>query len=149
MKIAHTLRLSVFAYEGEDSVKIESVLRSLFPLSLEQEKVELKQTNATGFAERRIIIFEIFLQKEKHTNAFLNNLKQKLSDDQRQLLLRQSVSRLDDELNFFIRLDKDKLLNESRVWVTDSGNCFHIRMSVAAYPSNREAALKVICGWLG
>jgi len=149
MKLTHTVRLSVFAYEGEDSVKIESVLRSLFPLSLEQEKVELKQTNATGFAERRIIIFEIFLQKEKHTNAFLNNLKQKLSDDQRQLLIRQSVSRLDDELNFFIRLDKDKLLNESRVWVTDSGNCFHIRMSVAAYPSNREAALKVICGWLG
>lgn len=149
MKIAHTLRLSVFAYEGEDSVKIESVLRSLFPLSLEQEKVELKQTNATGFAERRIIIFEIFLQKEKHTNAFLNNLKQKLSDDQRQLLLRQSVSRLDDELNFFIRLDKDKLLAEDRFWITDSGNCFHIRMSVAAYPSNREAALKVICGWLG
>jgi len=149
MKLTHTVRLSVFAYEGEDSVKIESVLRSLFPLSLEQEKVELKQTNATGFAERRIIIFEIFLQKEKHTNAFLNNLKQKLSDDQRQLLIRQSVSRLDDELNFFIRLDKDKLLAEDRFWITDSGNCFHIRMSVAAYPSNREAALKVICGWLG
>jgi len=148
MKLTHTVRLSVFAYEGEDSAKIESAIKSLCPFSLEQEKLELKQTNATGFAERRIVIFEILLQKEKHTNAFLSNLKEKLSDNQRQLLLRQSDSRLDDELNFFIRLDKDKLLNESRVWITDSGNCFHIRMSVAAYPSNRKSALKVISQWL-
>jgi RNA binding exosome subunit len=88
------------------------------------------------------------LQKEKHTNAFLNSLKQRLSDDQKQLLLRQSESRLDSELSFFIRLDKDRLLNENRFWITDSGNCFHIRMSIAAYPSNREAALKVISQWL-
>jgi RNA binding exosome subunit len=148
MKIAHTVRLSVFAYEGEDSAKIASVMRSLLPFSLEKERLELKQTNATGFNERRIVVFELLLQKEKHTNAFLNSLKQRLSDDQKQLLLRQSESRLDSELSFFIRLDKDRLLNENRFWITDSGNCFHIRMSIAAYPSNREAALKVISQWL-
>jgi RNA binding exosome subunit len=149
MKIAHSIRLSVFSYEGEDSEKIAKVFASLFPFPLEQEKLAVKRTNASGFSEKTIVIFELFLEKEKHTSAFLKYLKQRLSDDQRQLLLRQSESRLDSELSFFIRLDKPKLLDEDRVWITDSGNCFHIKMSIAAYPSTHESALKVVENWLG
>ncbi|MBW2997870.1 hypothetical protein KY349_06025 [Candidatus Woesearchaeota archaeon] len=147
MKIAHNVKLSVFAHEEDDEKQVEQAFLSLMPFDLEQEKLKLSRTAATGFKERKITILEIILTKEKHTSKLLTFLKQGLSDDQRQLLLNQADSRLDNELNFFIRLDKPKLLN-NEFWITDEGNCFHIRISVAAYPKKREAALGVIESWL-
>ncbi|MBW2972538.1 hypothetical protein KY359_05875 [Candidatus Woesearchaeota archaeon] len=150
MKLAHNMTLSVFSYEsdGEDTEQIAAALASLCPFDLEQEKLSVKRTSATGFQERKIIILELTLTKERHTTKFLEHLKSSLSQSNRSLLLRQAESRLDNELNFFIRLDKPKLLADNRFWLTDSGDCFHIKISVAAYPANRDAGLKVIREWL-
>ncbi len=148
MKFAHNVKLSVFAYDDEDSVKIASKLKSLCPFSLDTEKVQFGDTVATGFKERKIHIFEIILTKERHTSKFLEFLKSKLSGEDVRLLLRQLDSRLDSELFFFIRIDKKKLIDEDCFQITDSGDCFHIRLSVAAYPATRESALSVIKKWL-
>ncbi|MBU2560861.1 MAG: hypothetical protein KKD17_01070 [Nanoarchaeota archaeon] len=148
MKLAHNVKLSVFAHEGEDTGKISEALKGLCPFDLEKEKVALKTTIATGFKERKITIFEVFLKKERHTTRFLNHLKENLSEGHVNLIRSQAESRLDSELNFFIRLDKAKLLKENKFYLTDSGDCFHIRISLAAYPANREAGLKVVEEWL-
>ena len=148
MKIAHNIKLSVFSHEEDDLDQLAQAMVKLCPFDLEQEKLALNQSTATGFKERKIRIFEIVLTKERHTNKFLAYLKERLSDDQRKLLLNQAESRLDQELNFFIRLDKQKLLSENQFLLTDSGNCFHIKISIAAYPASRENGLKVIMAWL-
>ena len=148
MKLAHTVKLSVFAYDTEDAARVSAKIAALCPFDLKEENIELKSTSALGFNERKIKIFEIILAKEKHISKFLKNLKDKFSDDPRSLLANQSESRLDSDLNFFIRLDKPRWLDEDRLWITDSGDCFHMRMTVAAFPANREAALKVIKDWL-
>jgi RNA binding exosome subunit len=148
MKIAHNIKLSVFAYEEEDPEQIKATFLKLLPFDLEQEKLTLKDFTAQGFQERKIRIFEIVLEKERHTSKFLAHLKQNLDQDQRNLLLRQSESRLDQDLNFFIRLDKPNLMQDNKYWITDTGNCFHIRISIAAYPAKREAGLKVVEQWL-
>jgi len=106
--------------------------------------IELKKTNATGFNEKKIIILEIYLEKEKHINKFLENLNKKLSKEQKELLIKQAESRLDDELNFFLRFDKEALVNENKLLLTDKGNCYHITIKIAAFPHKRESALKVI-----
>jgi len=49
---------------------------------------------------------------------------------------------------FFIRLDKAKLLEEDAFWITDCGNCFHIKITLASFPKTRDAALKVVQKWL-
>jgi RNA binding exosome subunit len=148
MKLVHNIKLSVFSYEGEDSAKISSKLAALCPFDLKEEKLDLKSTTALGFNERKIIIFEILLVKEKHTSNFLAFLRERFSEDQRSLLVHQSESRLDPDLNFFIRLDKPRWMDEDRLWITDSGNCFHTRINIASFPSNRETALKVVRAWL-
>ena len=51
--------------------------------------------------------------------------------------------RLDEECNFFIRLDKEKLMN-GECWITDSGDCYHIKISVAAFPKKKERAKQVV-----
>ncbi len=149
MKTAHNIKLSVFSYEsdGEDTEKIAGALTSLCPFDLEKEKLVINRTSAQGFKERKIIIMEIILKKERHTKKFLQHLKENISEEHINLIKSQITSRLDEELNFFIRLDKPKLL-ENKFYLTDSGNCFHIRMSIAAYPANRVSALETVRQWL-
>ncbi|MBI2655747.1 hypothetical protein HYX06_04990 [Candidatus Woesearchaeota archaeon] len=144
MKYAYQISLSVFSYEHED---INSVLESFlgfFPFNLEENKVILKNTRASGFSDKKIEIFEAALAKDSLIKQFINNLLNNLSEVQKGQLIQQAGSRLDAELNFFIRFDKDSWIKDRKLFLTDSGKCFHLKISVAAFPRKREAALKII-----
>jgi hypothetical protein len=144
MKLLNNVLLTVFVKGGEDETKITEKLKSFVPLDFEAEKLAVKRTVADGFSETKIIILEIELQKEKHTNIFLRKLDEILGKEQKGLVLRQAETRLDGEFNFFIRFDKEKLLNEGRYWITDSGSCFHVKMNIACFPRKKEQAMKII-----
>ena len=144
MKFFNTVDIKVFVKPGEDESPIAEKLRSFVPLDLEKEKIQIKRTAAEGFEDRKIVILEVNLAKEKHTNAFLKKLIELLGKEQKEMILRQAETRLDDEFNFFIRFDKDKLLNENKYWVVDSGSCFHLKMNIACFPRKRQEALKII-----
>lgn len=144
MKLAHSIRVSVFVKQGEDIELIRTKLLSLIPFDAGKEKIGIKETKASGFNQKDIKIFEIVLSKDRHINEFLKDLSDKLSAGQKEILLRQISSRLDSQLRFFIRLDKDQLLKNNDVLITDSGNCFHITISIAAFPARVENAVKSI-----
>jgi RNA binding exosome subunit len=142
MKLCNIIKVTVFAKPEDDCEQIGKAFQSLFPFDFADEKVDLKKIKTQGFNEREIIIYEIDLDKDRHINAFLKELNSKLSQEQKDLLIRQD-NRLDEHLNFFIRLDKPKLLT-GEYWITDSGDCFHIKMNVASFPRNREQAKNVL-----
>lgn len=142
MKLANIIKVSVFIKPEEDENSLKLKFLELLPFNLEGEKIVLKKTRATGFGQKEIIIYEVELNKDKHTNLFLKNLKEKLDEQQRTMLVKQE-DRLDERLNFFIRLDKESLLQD-QYQVTDCGECFHIRISIAAFPRRREVALEVV-----
>jgi len=157
MKLANNIKVTVFIKTTDKSVEsvsqdlqkpeedengLKLKLLELLPFNLEEEKIVLKKTRATGFGQKEIIIYEVELDKDKHTNLFLKNLKEKLDEQQRIMLIKQE-DRLDERLNFFIRLDKESLLQE-QYQVTDCGECFHIRISIAAFPRKKDVALEVV-----
>jgi RNA binding exosome subunit len=144
MKYFHNVAVRVFSKEDEDCEKIKSNLIKLFPFDLTKEKLRVKESSAVGFEERRIRIFEVFLEKERLINGFMENILNNLKKEQVELLISQADSRLDNDLYFFIRIDKRKLIDEKRFWITDKGSCYHIRAKVAAYPTVREKALEVM-----
>jgi RNA binding exosome subunit len=145
MKYFNTVTLSVFAKpEEEDVSAIKQALSELVPLSLTEENIVLTEEKAVGFNEQPIHVLSIVLAKEKHANAFLKGLLAKLTDEQKELLLMQKESRLDNDFNFFIRFEKDKWLTERTLVITDSGRCFHIRMNLAVYPARRPDALVLV-----
>ncbi|HSU73122.1 MAG TPA: RNA-binding domain-containing protein, partial [Candidatus Binatia bacterium] len=97
---------------------------------------------ATGFNQRTLHIYSLTLMKDRHVNAFMDFLLGKLNNQQKHQLVNEAESRLDAELVFFIRIDKD--LWADRVFqLTDSGNCYHLKLSVAAFPRKREVALDI------
>ena len=102
------------------------------------------KTDAEGFAQKKIAILKAVIVKASNTNDFLGNILIKLSDDDRKTILRQIESRLDEELDFFLRLDKEEWIKNGKLRLTDSGKCFHIKISVAAFPKKRKAAIGIL-----
>ncbi|MFC1722659.1 RNA-binding domain-containing protein [Nanoarchaeota archaeon] len=143
MKAVHNIKLSVFIHEDESFDDIKQSFLALLPFDLEKEKLKLNHIKATGAQENKIDILELFLQRQPHIKKFIANLLENLSPNQIQLLDKQAESRLDPGLNFFIRLDKTQLLQD-KFKLTDSGNCFHIRILIAAFPAKRDTALTII-----
>ena len=144
MKIANSVKLTIFAKQEESQEKIKSALLSLIPFDLDQENLQLTQKTAAGFSENKITIFGILLEKDRHIKSFLDNLLQTLSQEVKQLILKQAESRLDKECNFFLRFSKDKLIKENELWLTDRGNCLHIKINIAAFPKKKDIALEII-----
>jgi len=140
MKLIHSAVISVFCKELENLQEITRALRSLAPIP---DQIQIESHAASGFNEKKIIILELRLEKEKHTNAFLRYLAGRLGREQLGLVLNQKHSRLDDEFCFFLRLDKPALL-KGEYKLIDQGNCFHIKLSIAAFPKTRQAALEVV-----
>ena len=89
---------------------------------------------------------------QKRCDASKDSYHKKVTDktccihaEQRAIMdaLRNNPSALQDSVLYFIRLDKDELL-QGNYEITDSGRCFHIKLHIAAFPSRRLEALKVI-----
>ena len=144
MKVCHSIKITVFSYEDEDHLKIKESLLKLFPFNLEENKVSIKKTSAEGFSDKKIVIFEVILTKDKIISLFLENILSKLSKLHKEALLEQIESRLDENLDFFIRIDKTYWMEFEKIELTDSGKCFHIRMSISAFPKKRENAREVV-----
>lgn len=142
--LAHNICITVFCKPEEDIGLITEKLLFLVPFDIKKEKIKLKKRTAVGFNNRKIIILEIYLKKESHTNLFLTDLVKKLTDEQKLLIKKQAESRLDDEFNLFLRLDKSRLINENKLWLTDKGDCYHIKIKIAAFPKKKEVALNII-----
>ena len=115
-----------------------------FPFNLEESKADFRKTNAAGFNQSKIKIFEATLTKNNLITQFLKNLLNNLGESQKSMMLAQLESRLDKNLDFFIRFDKDSWINEKKLVLTDSGRCFHLKISIAAFPKKREIALNAI-----
>ena len=143
MKLLNAAEISVFAKPEEDVDAIKRALLALVPFNLASEKLKLEEATALGFSERKIKIFKLTLKKEKHTSLLLKHLLANLNVSQKKTLLEQAETRLDENLDFFIRFDKFSLLNNV-FELTDSGSCFHIKLLVAAFPRHRDAALAVV-----
>ena len=144
MKYANLIKITVFSYEHENSEAITDALLRLLPFNIEDNKITLKRSTATGFNQKRIGVLEITLTKPSLINQFLKDLLNNLDKNQQKEILSQAESRLDKDLNFFLRFDKGQWLNEKKLLLTDSGKCFHIKNSIAAFPKKREVALSVV-----
>jgi RNA binding exosome subunit len=144
MKLLHHIWLTVYSKPEDKEEGIIQNMKKFLPFDLDNEKIKIEQTVVTSEDERKISILQIHLEKIRHISQFIDNLNLNLNDEQKQLLLRQKESRLDSKNHFLIRFDKDRLIKDNEFFITDCGNCYHIKMSVAAFPTTRENALKII-----
>lgn len=137
--------ITVFAKEEESLAAVKEGLVALLAFdNPENENIMIEQRIATGFNERRISIFSTKLSKERHTFQFIRRLIGLISKKDMARIRKELESRVDEECNFFLRFEKGPWNEGRKLVLTDSGECYHIRMSVAAFPAKREVALAVL-----
>jgi len=144
MKLAHNIELRIFVKENDIEEHILKKVHEIFPYDeFKKENIEFESKISEGFEDKKIKVITVFTKRQRHATKILTNLMHNLKQEQKDILLKQLESRLDEKLHFYIRLDKDKLLNNIYE-LTDSGNCFWIKICVAAYPHKREIAIDLV-----
>jgi RNA binding exosome subunit len=139
MKYAHFIEMRVFSKEEDDEGRIRERIKQVFPY----EKLKIHSSTVEGFEDKKIRVIKVVVTRNSEINQFLGMMKSILRLDQKQLLSDQLDSRIDDSLHFYIRLEKDNLLEE-QFEITEGGNCFHFKISMATYPHSREKAKELV-----
>ncbi len=134
--LAHHIDITVFSKPEDNKEQILEGLKKLI-----QFDIKIEQRNAEGFNEREIKIYSVRIKKQRNINTFLEHFTAKLTEEQKELL--QNPKRIDNRYYFYIRLDKEKLLDDE-IWITDSGECYHIKIRLAPFPKNRKRAEHII-----
>ncbi len=148
MKLFHSVNISVFIKDEEDYDSIKENFIGLFPFNLEEARVNLSETNASTFNDRTIRILEVRLERNRQINDFMKAVKEKLSITDREMMIKQINTRLDDNLDFFFRLSKSELIEEGKCVVVDDGNCYHFKCHIATFPQNKKKAKELIQDFL-
>ena len=143
MKLFHNIIVSVFIKPEENFDAIKKNFLGLFAFDLEKSKICVEEKNASTFRDRTIKIFEVKITKNRLINDLIDFIKSKLSSEDKEMMIRQLDSRIDDGLNFFFRLSK-KQLEEGKFTVVDHGHCYHFKCHVVTYPKSRDAAIKLL-----
>jgi RNA binding exosome subunit len=141
VKLVHNIEISVFEKEEQILNSIYKTFNKILPIDFNKEKIEIKKTKAEGFNQEIIHIISLKIRKYNHSLLLLQNIFKKLDKKDIEKIYEQRDSRLDRNGNFFIRLDKKSLLNNIHQ-LTESGDCFHFKIKIAAFPSNRENSIK-------
>lgn len=135
-KLVHSVSLNVFERQIENFPLIHEVFHRFLPIDFEKNRIVIDHQQLEGFSS---IIHSLTLQttSNRHNLLLLETLFSNLTKNDKNLLDQQKESRLNDDGVFYIRLDKPLLL-QSIFKLTDTGDCFHIKIKLAAYPATRE-----------
>ncbi len=141
---AKHIAIRVFIKPEDDEKIIRGCFKKLLPFEEEEESNKyIKSEIVEGFNNRKIIILRAELVKKKHIRKFIEKLFDSLGEEDLIIIKNQIHTRVDDFCHFFIRLEKD-LLQKGIYTITDSGNCFHIDITLPIYPCKKERAIKFI-----
>lgn len=132
----HSVSLNVFEKQVEEVPLLHEVFHRFLPIDFEKNHIAINHQELEGFSG---IIHSLTLQttSNRHNLLLLETLFTNLTRNDKILLDNQKESRLDDDGVFYIRLDKSLLL-QNVFQLTDGGDCFHIRIKLAAFPATRD-----------
>ena len=152
MKYTHATYITTFvkeAYGFEKEFLAECSIKELvtfikqIPLS-EEKDFQITSTTIEKTEEFPSDLITITIKINKKTDKVLEYIFKKLSEKDKIFLKETTKTRIDEDCNFYIRLKKEEFLDKQECLLTDSGDCIHIRIKVAAYPKRKDIAIKKI-----
>ena len=113
---ANTVTMDCFVKTEEKSTeKVYERFLGLIPFDIKEEKVPLKKKTVLGFNKEPIQTYKIKLKKKRHTQAFMEKLRNGLSEVERQYLVNNMDARMDQEGSLFVRLKLEALLEVRKI----------------------------------
>ena len=140
-KLVHNITISVFEKNIERIKDINLVFYKLLPIDFVKENISINHEKIEGMQNQIINILTLDINKQKHTSIVLQNLFDNLSINDKKTIKEQYDLRLDNEGHLYIRIDKNQLFHD-KYSLTDSGDCFHFKIKIAAFPAKRDSFVK-------
>jgi RNA binding exosome subunit len=133
----HFLKISVFIHATEDENKVRGSLENLLG---EPPPVDIKIARTEGFHNNPIIYMVLELIRSKDIRRILSRWEEcefwiKAKED--------IDDRLDEDLTYHVRLDKQKA-SEGELVLWESEGAIDIQLKPATYPASRDGALQII-----
>lgn len=129
--------ISTIVHATESEEKLKNALKSLLP-----EEIEIEKSEAEGHYGDSKKILSADIERRPHLREFWDRLLDKLSEKNKKWLAENAVSRIADDCRLYLRFDKQHLISEDKLKITDGGDVIHIRINVSAYPAKKENAVK-------
>ncbi|WP_174589845.1 RNA-binding domain-containing protein [Methanocella conradii] len=135
----HYILFRTQSHATEDVSRVRQALANVLPPDTPIEEEETK-----GYFDNPITVLTARLEK-KAAEGYVKFLKSRLFQADLKELVKELPERVTDDCDFYLKLSKqDAYLGDVRL--TYAEDAIAIRAKVAAYPSRREAALKVLEG---
>jgi RNA binding exosome subunit len=133
----HYLTFRAFCQATEDEKKVMSAIGFV------SGSDEITVTKSHGFHGNPILILEAIVKSRKRIDSIFHSLGSQCLRELRETL----ESRLDDDANFFFRLDKQAAY-EGKVVLAGPDDVIAVKGKVKAYPNNRDRAIKAMTDYL-
>mgnify|MGYP006277925925 CR=1 FL=1 len=140
-KLVHNIIVTVFEKKEKRIQNIFNAFEQLLPIDFQKEKITLTHEKAEGFHQKIIHILTMKTSRKRHNRLLLKTVFEMLSENEKKTIENQLESRIDEDGNFYIRLDKQSLLN-NKYKITEKGDCFHFKIKLAAFPASRVGFLE-------
>lgn len=146
------IQLRVFAHATEDPDKVRTALANVAGYDLEDEKDLKRFEKATttlrsqGHFNNPIIIYETEIQRAAEVRRFWARLFDQ--DGAKERLAEEVDERLDDDLVFWVRLDKQAAFGGTPR-LTKGEDVVQVRAKLATYPKDRDVGLAFLKDFLG
>ncbi len=142
-KLIHNVTVRVFENEKEKIEIYKDIFHEMLPVDFKKERVSLIQRTERGFDDLPLHLLSMKTRRNKNNILLLENILSRLPPKDKEILFREHERRLDEQGDFFIRLDLNGLLSTPRIYtLTRGGDCFHIKVKIAAFPKKRERLLQ-------
>ena len=142
-KQIHSIKINVFEKNQDEIEKINQIYQYLLPLDFKKEKIDLHHEQLEGLNQKIIYSITLETNKKRHNILLIEAIFGNLEKNEIKKIYGQIESRLSDEGDFYIRLDKQSLLDKSFI-LTEDGDCFHIKIKIAGYPAKRQIFITTI-----
>ena len=141
MKYIHSIQINVLEKHEHEIKKIRDLYQQLLPIDFLKEKIVIQHEKLEGFNKKSIHSLTMKTTKNRHNTILINSILNSLSNEDLIKIFKQLESRLNDEGNLYIRLDKKTLFNY-QFHLVDHGDCFLIKIKISGYPSNKNNYIK-------
>lgn len=141
----HNVKARVFALPGGEGI-CERALRECLgnPEELEVQKTKLKGYELEGYEgfDHPIVVLRARLTKAEEIRNFFQNLREKLKEEDWELIEEEMEERIDEACNFYLRLSKKAAYSDQLELHEEDP--VHLRLKIAAYPAKKENAIEVM-----
>ncbi|MFO8109020.1 MAG: RNA-binding domain-containing protein [Thermoplasmata archaeon] len=134
----HYMEFLTYCHATEDPSKVKEALHVVT-----LNEVDWGEEKAEGYHGNPILIIKGKLSRNREMDEVFKNLPKETVES----LLREVERRIDDDCNFFFRIDKSQAYLGTVV-LSNGDNTIRVRARVESYPAKRETAVEKIKEYL-